>query len=154
MKKIYNQVIEAKLLELKLEIQRIKSISKNVPKWTSPVPIQSSHSGGISAAIGVYKIIYAPTGQVMSIGQGIIGKRKDRHMQIFRNKGQSVFNKLSGASSGSQTGNKMYKFDANIDNWLFSWCNCGNKNIASHLEARLIAKYKPEFNLQTMAGIS
>ena len=154
MESIYNKVIQSKLLELKLEIKNIKLLSKTIPKFTKPISFESPHNGGISKAIGVYKIIYAPTGVVMSIGQGNIGKRKDRHLQIFRNKGLSVLNKSSGASSGSQSGSKMYKFDSNIDNWLFSWCDCGNKNIASELEIRLIAKYKPEFNLETMAGIS
>jgi hypothetical protein len=154
MESIYNKVIKSKLLELKLEIKNIKLLSKTIPKFTKPICFESAHNGGISKAIGVYKIIYAPTGVVMSIGQGNIGARKDRHLQIFRNKGLSAIYKSSGASSGSQCGSKMYKFDSNIDNWLFSWCDCGNKNIAAELEIRLIDKYKPEFNLETMAGIS
>lgn len=154
MKKLYNQVIESKVAELKLEIKRTKSFSKHTPKWSKLIPITDKHYDGISKAIGVYKIIHAPTGKIMAIGQGNVANRRARHLQIFRNKGQSILNKLSGSSCGSQTGSKMYKFDKNINNWLFSWCNCHTKNIAIELETRLINKHKPEFNLETMAGVS
>ena len=153
MKKIYNQVIETKILDLKLEIKRIKLLSKITPKWSKKIPIESLHTGGISKAIGVYKIIHAPTGKLMAIGQGNIGARKMRHIAVFRNKGNAIIYKTGGADQ-SQTGFKMYKFDKNINNWLFSWCDCSNKNIASALENHLILKLKPKFNLETMAGVN
>jgi hypothetical protein len=153
MRKIYSQVVEAKILHLKLQIKEIKLLEDVIPKWSKKLPIDSSHSGGISKAIGVYKIFHAPTGKLMSIGQGAIGARKNRHISIFKNKGDSIIWE-SGASEGSQTATKMYKFDKNINNWLFSWCDCGNKQIAIELENYLIMKLKPKFNLSSMAGVN
>jgi hypothetical protein len=82
MRKIYSQVVEAKILHLKLQIKEIKLLEDVIPKWSKKLPIDSSHSGGISKAIGVYKIFHAPTDKLMSIGQGAIGARKNRHISI------------------------------------------------------------------------
>jgi hypothetical protein len=46
----------------------------------------------------------------------------------------------------------MYKFDSNIDNWLFSWCDVGNKYLAGSYEYFLQKKYSPQFNKLEMAG--
>jgi hypothetical protein len=154
MRKIYSQVVEAKILDLKLQIKQIKLLEDIIPKWSKKIQINHKSEDGISKAIGVYKIFYAPTGQLMAIGQGNISNRRQRHLSIFRNKGNSIFHSSSGASEGSQTGTKMYKFDKNINNWLFSWCDCGNKQIAMELENYLITKLKPKFNLQSMAGVN
>ena len=153
MRKIYKQVVETKILDLKLQIKKMKLLGDVIPKWSKKIPIDSPHSGGISKAIGVYKVFYGPTGQLMAIGQGNIGDRKSRHICIFKNKGNSIMTE-SGASTGSQTGTKMYRFDKNINNWLFSWCDCANKQIAIELENHLITKLKPKFNLQSMAGVN
>ena len=153
MKKIYTQVVETKILDLKLQIKKMKLLKDVIPKWSKKIPIGSPHSGGIAKAIGVYKVFYGPTGQLMSIGQGNISSRRSRHISIFKNKGESIMGE-SGASEGSQTASKMYKFDKNINNWLFSWCDCANKQIAIELENHLITKLKPKFNLQSMAGVN
>ena len=153
MKKIYTQVVETKILDLKLQIKKMKLLKDVIPKWSKKIPIDSPHSGGIAKAIGVYKVFHGPTGQLMSIGQGNISSRRGRHISIFKNKGDSIMWE-SGASEGSQTASKMYKFDKNINNWLFSWCDCANKQIAIELENHLIRKLKPKFNLQSMAGVN
>ena len=46
----------------------------------------------------------------------------------------------------------MYKFDSNIDNWLFSWCDVGNKYLAASYEYFLQKKFNPQFNKLEMAG--
>ena len=153
MKKIYTQVVETKILDLKLQIKKMKLLKDVIPKWSKKIPIANPHSGGITKAIGVYKVFYGPTGQLMAIGQGNISSRRTRHISIFKNKGDSIMWE-SGASEGSQTASKMYKFDKNINNWLFSWCDCANKQIAIELENHLITKLKPKFNLQSMAGVN
>ena len=153
MKKIYTQVVETKILDLKLQIKKMKLLKDVIPKWSKKIPISSLHSGGIAKAIGVYKVFHGPTGQLMAIGQGNISARKMRHIAVFRNKGNAIIYKTGGADQ-SQTGFKMYKFDKNINNWLFSWCDCANKQIAIELENHLITKLKPKFNLQSMAGVN
>lgn len=156
MKKIYNEVIESKILDLKFQIKQMKLLSNIIPKWSKPIPINeqhSKHSNGITKAIGVYKIIHAPTNKLMAIGQGNVSARRTRHLQIFKNKGLAVTYKNGGADQ-SQTGSKMYRFDRNINNWLFTWCDCSNKQIAIELEHKLINKLKPAFNLETMAGVN
>ena len=153
MRKIYKQVVETKILDLKLQIKKMKLLEDVIPKWSKKIPINHPSEDGISKAIGVYKVFHGPTGRLMSIGQGNIANRRQRHISIFKNKGDSIIWE-SGASEGSQTASKMYKFDKNINNWLFSWCDCANKQIAIELENHLIRKLKPKFNLQSMAGVN
>ena len=54
--------------------------------------------------------------------------------------------------SGSATGGHMYKYDRKRSNWLFSWCDIGNKGLSEQYEVGLQEHEKPPFNKLSMAG--
>ena len=58
----------------------------------------------------------------------------------------------NGHVSPSQTGKKMFAFDANIDNWYFSYCLVPNKSICAEYEFQLQTEMEPQFNELSMAG--
>jgi len=135
-----------KILEKQLkEIQKVDSILE----WTQAKCINQVHKG--TGAIGVYKIIHRPSNKVMSIGQGNIGARKARHLGVFRNDGQTLISK-NGKPSGSVTGQKMYQFDSNENNWDFSLLAVGSKFLSCFIEEDLQAKLRPAFNADHMGG--
>ena len=127
------------------EIQTVPSILE----WTKAKCINQVHKG--TGAIGVYKIIHRPSNKVMSIGQGNIGARKARHLGVFRNGGQTLISK-NGKPSGSVTGQKMYQFDSNENNWDFSLLAVGSKFLSCFIEEDLQAKLRPAFNADHMGG--
>ena len=104
-----------------------------------------------NSTIGVYRIIYEPTGETMSIGCGVIGHRLSRHRSVFLNKGKDITNP-GGTTNGSATGGHMYKYNTHRKNWMFSWCDIGNKPLAEEVEDLLIKTEKPLFNKEFMAG--
>ena len=147
-------------LQMKLMTELAKiSLMKNSPQWSKPKPLfKKKHrkkvfeSFGIpTGTIGVYRIIYKPTNETMSIGCGSIGSRLSRHRSVFLNKGKDISHK-SGTTSGSATGGHMYKYDRKRSNWLFSWCDIGNKGLSEQYEVGLQEHEKPPFNKLSMAG--
>ena len=46
----------------------------------------------------------------------------------------------------------MYRYDSNIDNWMFSWCDAKSKAIASEYERLLQQVENPNFNNVSMGG--
>tara|TARA_Y100000310_G_scaffold258082_1_gene266362 strand:+ start:43 stop:501 length:459 start_codon:yes stop_codon:yes gene_type:complete len=150
MDKSYQRAVNEKIQSLSETIGRIKELSNIEPVWSEPKYIDSTHKG-ISGAVGVYRIIYKPTMETMSIGQGNVGNRKDRHLQVFRNDGKDKI-APGGSTSGSVTAQKMYKYDTNLDNWLFSFCDVGEKILASEYENQLQIVEEPEFNNLSMGG--
>lgn len=142
----------------KLKNEFVKGIKKqlkdainvdSVLEWTKAKCINQVHKG--TGAIGVYKIIHRPSNKVMSIGQGNIGARKARHLGVFRNKGQTLISK-NGKPSGSVTGQKMYEFDPNENNWDFSLLAVGNKGFSCLIEQDLQSRLRPAFNADHMGG--
>ena len=103
-----------------------------------------------TSTIGVYRIIYEPTGETMSIGCGVVSNRIGRHRNVFLNKGK--FQSHNNSSSNSQTAFYMYQHDTHRKNWLFSWCSIGNKSLAEEYEDLLIKTEKPLFNNESMGG--
>ena len=105
-----------------------------------------------TSTIGVYRIIYEPTMETLSIGCGLVGHRLGVHRRIFLNKGKDISYSVSGTTTGSATGGHMYKHDTYRKNWLFSWCSIGNKSLAEEYEDLLIKTEKPLFNNESMGG--
>ena len=150
MDKSYQKAVNEKLQQLSESVGRIKELSNVEPTWSTPLQIDSTHKG-ITSVVGVYRIIYKPTMETMSIGQGNVGARRGRHTGVFKNKGKDLIHP-SGATSGSQTGQKMYRYDTNLDNWMFSFCDVGEKTLASEYENQLQIIEEPEFNNLSMGG--
>lgn len=142
--KIKNKVIQ----NLEKQMKEIQKVNSNL-EWTQAKRINQVHKG--TGAIGVYKIIHRPSNKVMSIGQGNIGARKSRHLGVFRNDGQTLISK-NGKPSGSVTGQKMYQFDSNENNWDFSLLAVGSKFLSCFIEEDLQAKLRPAFNADHMGG--
>ena len=133
------------------EIARLKGRSMVEPEWSKPALITEPSEG--IRGVGVYRIIYKPTLTTMSIGQGNVSARKARHKGVFLNKGKDIISK-GGATSPSITGQKMYQYDPDINNWLFSFCVVGNKKVAVEYEELLQLTEEPEFNELSMGGIN
>tara|TARA_B100000287_G_C20570946_1_gene756529 strand:- start:109 stop:570 length:462 start_codon:yes stop_codon:yes gene_type:complete len=152
MDKIYHKAINKRIQKLSEDIGELKVRSEMEPIWSEPAPIGDREpiGSGISEKMGVYRIIYKPTMITMSIGKGWIGDRKCRHKLIHQNKGKPV--RYSTSNTDSPTGRKMYNYDRKLKNWLFSWCEVGNEELALEYEKQLQFSEKPEFNDLNMAG--
>jgi len=85
------------------------------------------------------------------IGCGVVTNRLSRHRLVFLNGGRDVPNP-GGTTNGSATGGHMYKYDTHRKNWMFSWCDIGNKSLAEEYEDLLIKLEKPLFNKEWMGG--
>lgn len=144
MDRIYQQAIEEELEQLKNNINRIKRLSTSTPVWSPVLPI-ADRMVGVGNTIGCYKVIYKDK-KVMGIGQGKILNRKNKHLQVFRNNGIDIIHP-NGTSTGSPLAGYMYRYDKNINNWYFSYCNIGNSNLSKSYEYFLQLKYRPKFNL-------
>ena len=155
MDKYYNTAVNNVIQKLSESLGRIKELSMNQPIWSEIAPINSPspriENHPITYAIGVYKIIYKPTMEVMSIGCGNVSARKSRHMGVFKNDGKTIIS-LNGSPSGSMTGIHMYKYDKDINNWLCQWCDVGNKELSEMYETILQQQENPSFNNESMAG--
>jgi hypothetical protein len=140
------------------EIGRIKELNKN-PVWSEPRKLFKKKHGktkfepfGVSTGtIGVYRIIYEPTMETLSIGCGIVASRLNRHRSVFLNKGKDYLSP-GGSSNGSACGGHMYKYNTHRKNWLFSWCSIDNRSLAREYEDLLIKLEKPLFNKEWMGG--
>tara|TARA_R100000008_G_scaffold30567_1_gene17010 strand:- start:188 stop:670 length:483 start_codon:yes stop_codon:yes gene_type:complete len=159
MDKIYNEAIGNRIQHHSEEIGRIKALGSVEPVWSKVRKLFKKKHGktkyepfGVPrGTVGVYRIIYEPTGETMSIGCGIVTNRLSRHRSVFLNKGKDIINP-GGTSNGSATGGHMYKYDTYSKNWLFSWCDIGNKSLAEEYEDLLIKLEKPPFNKECMGG--
>lgn len=155
MDRLYSEAVNSIIQQLSETVGRIKELSTIEPIWSDMAPIDGpsprikNHS--ISYAIGVYKIIYKPTMEVMSIGCGNIGNRRTRHLRVFKNKGNTLITK-NGSPSGSMTAIHMYRYDKNINNWLFQWCDVGNKELSERYELLLQQNENPLFNNLSLGG--
>lgn len=147
---IHKKSVDKILNSLETKIKLFTKLKYDNIKWSEPKGFDEVENG-ISNVIGCYKVIYKPTGEVKSIGQGRVGNRKSRHKSIFLNDGQDILHE-NGSTSGSKCGREMYKFDPNINNWMFSWCDTKYSEVAKQYENDLIEFYTPEFNSLQMAG--
>jgi len=157
---IYQEAINNKIQYHSEQVGRIKELSNREPEWSEPRKLFKKKYGKIrfeplgvpTDTIGVYRIIYKPTDETMSIGCGIIQSRLCRHRTVFLNKGKDYLSP-GGSSNGSATGGHMYKYDTHRKNWMFSWCSISNKSLGREYENLLIKTEKPLFNKEFMGGI-
>ena len=145
----YQNAIDIKRIQLKESLKQLDILENKVPVW-SDITLMDNASVP-TGTIGVYKIIYEPTMEVMSIGQGNISGRRGRHLSVFKNNGQDITHS-GGSTSGSVVAQKMFKHDSNLDNWLFSWCETKEKTLASQYEFELQQEMLPPFNGLHMGG--
>ena len=156
--KIYREAVNNRIQYHSEHVGRIKELGNRNPEWSEPRKLFKKKHGktrfepcGVpTGTIGVYRIIYEPTGETMSIGCGVVSNRIGRHRNVFLNKGK--FQSHNNSSSNSQTAFYMYQHDTHRKNWMFSWCDIGNKPLAEEVEELLIKTEKPLFNNLSMAG--
>ena len=148
MDRIFNRAVIDKVQEMSEQLERIKNLSCFEPEWSNIEPITTAKIG---MGLGVYRIIYKPSGETMSIGQGNVTHRRGRHKSVFLNGGKDVVSP-NGHISPSQTAKKMFLYDSNIDNWLFQFCFIPHKQLCSEYEKVLQEEEEPEFNLLSMGG--
>ena len=156
--KIYQEAVNNRIQYHSEHVGRIKELGNRNPEWSEPRKLFKKKHGktrfepcGVpTGTIGVYRIIYEPTGETMSIGCGSVPDRLRRHRNVFLNKGK--FQSHNNSSSNSQTAFYMYQHDTHRKNWMFSWCSIGNKSLAEEYEDLLIKTEKPLFNNESMGG--
>lgn len=155
---IYQEAVNNEIQYHSEQMGRMEELGDRKPEWSEPRKLFKKKRGktrfkpcGVpTGTIGVYRIIYEPTGETMSIGCGIIPNRIGRHRDVFLNKGK--FLSHNNSSSNSQTAFYMYQHDTHRKNWTFSWCNIENKSLAKKYEDLLIKNEKPLFNNESMGG--
>ena len=159
MDRLYQEAVNNRIQYHSEQVGRIKELSNRKPEWSEPRKLFNKKRGkkrfdpfGIpTGTIGVYRIIYKPTMETVSIGCGGTALRLARHRSVFLNKGKDITNP-GGTTNGSATGGHMYKYDHYRKNWMFSWCSIGNKSLANEYEDLLIKIEKPLFNDESMGG--
>ena len=152
MDKEYQRAVDQVKMELMSDLMVVTNLGFEEPVWSDIEPIDGkSKKAGISKALGVYRIIYKPSGLTMYIGKGNIGARRYRHKNVFLNDGTPVTNP-GGSVDNSPAAQKMYKHDTDINNWLFSWCDIGNDALSKSYEMVLQEIEKPPFSESYMAG--
>ena len=160
MDRIYQEAVNGRIQYHSEEIGRIKECGGREPIWSEERPLFKRRRGNTrfepfgcpSDTIGVYRIIYKPTMETLGIGCGVVSARLGVHRKVFLNGGRDIFHKKSGTTSGSATGGHMYRHDTHRKNWMFSWCDIGNKSLAEEYEDLLIKLEKPLFNKEWMGG--
>ena len=156
---LYQEAINNRIQYHSEQIGRIKELVNQTLEWSQPRKLFKKKRGNTTFApykvptgtIGVYKIIYDPTGEIASIGCGIIASRLSRHKSVFLNKGIAIDNP-GGTSNSSATGSHMYKHDTHRHNWSFIWCSITNRSLADEYEDILIKTENPLFNNEGMGG--
>ena len=156
---IYQEAVNNRIQYHSEQIGRIKELGSRNPEWSEPRKLFKKKHGKLkfepfgvpTGTIGVYRIIYEPTGETMSIGCGQVTSRLLRHRQVFLNGGKDITNP-GGTTNGSATAGHMYKYDTFRTTWSFSWCSIGNKSLAEEYEDLLIHLEEPEFNSKHMGG--
>ena len=147
MNDLFKATVALKLQELSEQTAEVKCLVDYEPNWSYAGPLESVRIG---KGTGVYRIIYKPSGETLSIGQGVLEQRRQRHKSVFLNGGEDVVSP-NGHVSPSQTAKKMYRHDTNLDNWYFSYCLIV-ESLCGAYEKALVEKEKPLFNLIHMAG--
>jgi len=157
---IYQEAINNRIQYHSEQVDRMKELDNIKPVWSEPRKLFKRKHGKLrfepfgipTNTMGVYRIIYEPTGETMSIGCGVVPDRLRRHRNVFLNKGKDYLSP-GGSSNGSATGGHMYKYDTHRKNWMFSWCSISNKSLGREYENLLIKTEKPLFNKEFMGGI-
>ena len=156
---IYQESVNNRIQYHSEQIGRIKELSNKEPEWSKPRNLFKKKQGKVnfqslgvpSNTIGVYRIIYKPSGKTMYIGNGVVPNRLIRHRKVFLNKGVDIINP-GGTTNGSAVGQHMYRYNHYRKNWLFTWCCIENKSLSEEYEKLLIMMEEPLFNTKHMGG--
>jgi|TARA_Y100000310_G_C20207274_1_gene589639 hypothetical protein len=151
----YRKAVNSKIQKATAVLERAKFASEQEPVWGEILPFAGSQkglelskttNGVIFRKIGVYCIIYKPTGEVMGVGQGNITNRWQRHKDTFRAKGVIDENRYSNMAR------HMYLYDKNVANWQIQICILNDKELSVCYEKELQNLYEPKLNSLSMAG--
>jgi hypothetical protein len=121
------------------------------PIWSRLIPVRElfkKHAlplGSMWDSLGVYVMIYIPTGDVKYVGNGVVWKRKDNHTDAVE-----ILSSNKDKSNLSSCGKKMFNFDKNVNNWGFRFCVLDNKDMAKDYEDVIRRSFNPPFNVQRM----
>ena len=147
--KLFKKAVVDKIEKLAKQLAEAKLLVNHNPKWSTP---EKYTECSVPQGIGVYKISHADLG-IAYIGQGNVNNRKYRHLSVFKNDGKDIVS-INGHVSPSQAGKKMYAYDSNLENWFFSYCITGNKDVAVEYEKLLTEDIEPAFNNLAMSGVN
>ena len=97
MDKTYLEAVNKRIQHHSEEIGKIKELGSKEPIWSESRKLFKKKQGATryapfgvpSGTIGVYRVIYEPTGETMAIGCGVVASRLARHRDIFNNKGKA-----------------------------------------------------------------
>ena len=87
MNDLFKATVALKLQELSEQTAEVKCLVDYEPNWSYAGPLESVRIG---KGTGVYRIIYEPSGETLSIGQGVLEQRRQRHKSVFLNGGEDV----------------------------------------------------------------
>tara|TARA_B100001059_G_scaffold25572_1_gene20559 strand:+ start:140 stop:631 length:492 start_codon:yes stop_codon:yes gene_type:complete len=128
-----------------------KIVSSGIP-WSSWLPItQHAPIGG--KTLGIYRIRYKPSIEIMYYGEGRINNRIDKAYGVWVNGGEAR------SDSPCRHGNKMYARDSKVGNWQFSYyaidldCKESTKSLSEDIEKLLVERDAPAFNNKSMTGL-
>ena len=156
----YRKAVNSKIQKATAMLERAKIAAELEPVWSEILPFGGSKKGlnlskmedGVNTLrIGVYCVIYKPTGEVMGIGQGNIAARLMTHRRIYKNKGK-VITHNDKTNTSSPLGKNMYEYDKNINNWEIQICILNDKELSVCYEEELQNLYEPQLNTLSMAG--
>ena len=159
MNTIYQEAINNQIQYHSEQVGRMKELNNKDEVWSEPIKLFKRKHGKLRfepfgvpvGTIGVYRIIYEPSGETMYIGCGLIPTRLHRHRNVFLNSGKDYLSP-GGSSNGSAAAGHMYRYNTHRKNWLFSWCSISNRSLANECEDLLIKTEKPLFNDESMGG--
>ncbi len=158
---IFQDSISELKIKLTTDLAEVMAMENTEPVWYKEKYLfkkkhgrkRFAKSGIPTKTIGLYSIIYKPTGKTLYIGRSKdVSNRLGRHRLIFVNKGKDKKNP-GGTTNPSAVGQNMYKFDTRRKHWFFSWCGIGNNQLTRKYEKKLIKKEKPLFNSKHLGGV-
>ncbi len=161
MSTIYQDSVDELEIELEADSNALRSLKNTEPVWYKEKLLFKKKYGrkrfenfGVPTnTIGLYRIIYKPTGKTLYIGRSkSVGNRLGRHRLIFVNKGKDKKNP-GGTTNPSAVGQNMYKFDTYRRHWMFSWCGVEPNRLTKKYEKKLLDKEQPLFNSKHLGGV-
>ena len=158
---IFQDSISELKIKLTTDLAEITAMENTEPVWYKEKPLfKKKHgrqrfvnSGIPTKTVGLYRIIYKPTGKTLYIGRSKdVASRIGRHRLIFVNKGKDRKNP-GGTTNPSAIGQNMYKFDTHRKHWFYNWCGIENNQLTKKYEDLLIKVENPIFNDSNLGGI-
>jgi hypothetical protein len=161
MDKLLHEAGQGLLQKHSESIGKIKVIMNSGEDMWSDIILVEDRLVGATKRIGVYRFLYKPlyeeTNDIETSTKYIgaasnVGSRRSSHKRVFENKGKAI-HAPGGTVFHSPAGQRMYEFDTNLNNWLYSWIEIDDIDFAKAYEAKLINDENPEFNNDNQAGI-